>query len=66
MNQEWSRSLKLPSAGGLDEAGLRFARAIYDETDGNPFFVNEVLSHLSEQGSVTMSARTGSPQTTLM
>ena len=37
---------------GLDDAGLRLARAIYDETDGNPFFVNEVLSHLSEQGGV--------------
>jgi DNA-binding SARP family transcriptional activator/tetratricopeptide (TPR) repeat protein len=34
----------------LDDAGTGLARAIYDETDGNPFFVNEVISHLSEQG----------------
>ena len=33
---------------GLDDAGLRLARAIYDETDGNPFFVNEVLRHLAQ------------------
>ncbi len=29
-----------------------FARAIYAETEGNPFFVGEVLRHLSETGAV--------------
>ena len=33
---------------GLDDAGMRLAQAIHDETDGNPFFVNEVLRHLAQ------------------
>jgi DNA-binding SARP family transcriptional activator len=33
---------------GLDDAGMRLAHAIHDETDGNPFFVNEVLRHLAQ------------------
>jgi len=36
----------------LDEAGLALARAVYGETDGNPFFVREVLRHLAETGAV--------------
>ena len=28
------------------------ARAIYQETEGNPFFVREVLRHLTETGAV--------------
>ncbi|MGH9009086.1 MAG: ATP-binding protein, partial [Acidimicrobiia bacterium] len=32
----------------LDEDGLALARAIYQETEGNPFFVREVLRHLAE------------------
>jgi class 3 adenylate cyclase/tetratricopeptide (TPR) repeat protein len=36
----------------LDEHGLALARAIYDETEGNPFFVREVLRHLAETGGV--------------
>jgi len=35
----------------LDEDGLALARAIYEETEGNPFFVREVLRHLAETGS---------------
>jgi class 3 adenylate cyclase len=34
----------------LDDAGVRLAHAVYSETDGNPFFVSEVLRHLSETG----------------
>ncbi len=34
----------------LDDAGLGLAHAVYRETDGNPFFVSEVLRHLSETG----------------
>jgi tetratricopeptide (TPR) repeat protein len=36
----------------LDEAGVRLAHAIYRETDGNPFFVIEVLRHLTETGAI--------------
>lgn len=34
----------------LDEQGIEFARAVHTETEGNPFFVTEVLSHLAETG----------------
>ena len=36
----------------LDEAGLALARAVHEETEGNPFFVREVLRHLAETGAV--------------
>ncbi len=36
----------------LDENGVALARAIYEETEGNPFFVREVLRHLAETGAV--------------
>ena len=32
----------------LDEDGLALARAIHAETEGNPFFVREILRHLTE------------------
>jgi tetratricopeptide (TPR) repeat protein len=32
----------------LDEDALALARAIHEETEGNPFFVKEVLRHLAE------------------
>ncbi|HEX2273231.1 MAG TPA: AAA family ATPase [Acidimicrobiales bacterium] len=39
------------AAGGqLDENGRAVARAIHAETQGNPFFVREVLRHLVETG----------------
>jgi DNA-binding SARP family transcriptional activator len=41
----------------LDDEGLAFAHAIYAETEGNPFFVREVLRHLTETGAV--ERRTG-------
>ncbi len=34
----------------LDDRGLDLARSVYRETDGNPFFVGEVLRHLAESG----------------
>ena len=34
----------------LDKVGLALARAVYEETEGNPFFVREVLRHLVETG----------------
>jgi hypothetical protein len=36
----------------LDDAGLALAHAIYQETEGNPFFVREVLRHLAETGAI--------------
>ena len=40
------------SGRALDEVGLALARAVYEETEGNPFFVMEVLRHLAETGAV--------------
>ena len=37
----------------LDGPGLDLARALYEETDGNPFFVGEVLRHLAESGVIS-------------
>jgi class 3 adenylate cyclase len=36
----------------LDDTGVSLAHAVHRETDGNPFFVLEVLRHLSETGAV--------------
>lgn len=36
----------------LDQAGIELAQAVHRETDGNPFFVAEVLRHLSETGGI--------------
>lgn len=36
----------------LDDRGVGLAGALYRETDGNPFFVWEVLRHLSETGAI--------------
>jgi hypothetical protein len=36
----------------LDDAAVSLAHAVYRETDGNPFFVGEVLRHLSETGTI--------------
>ena len=36
----------------MDAVGLELAREIGRETDGNPFFVAEILRHLSESGAI--------------
>ncbi len=36
----------------LDDAAVDLAHAVYRDTDGNPFFVYEVLRHLSESGAI--------------
>ena len=36
----------------LDEAALDLARALHAETEGNPFFVGEVLRHFAESGAL--------------
>ena len=44
----------LEAAAGqtLDDTAVRLAHTIFRETDGNPFFVGEVLRHLSEIGAI--------------
>ncbi|MGD0313857.1 MAG: AAA family ATPase [Acidimicrobiales bacterium] len=48
----------LESAAGqvLDDAGVGLAHAVYRETDGNPFFVGEVLRHLADTGAIHQDA----------
>jgi class 3 adenylate cyclase len=36
----------------LDSTGVELAQAVYRETDGNPFFVGEVLRDLAETGAI--------------
>ena len=36
----------------LDAPGLDLARTLHNETEGNPFFVGEVLRHLAESGAI--------------
>jgi class 3 adenylate cyclase len=42
--------LEAASGQTLDDAGVVLAHAVYRETDGNPYFVSEVLRHLTETG----------------
>ena len=44
--------LEAAAGQSLDDAGFGLAHAVYRETDGNPFFVSEVLRHLSETGAI--------------
>ena len=39
----------------LDEDALVYAQAVWNETEGNPFFVGEVMRHLAETGAVVES-----------
>lgn len=36
----------------MDDTGIALRDAVLAETDGNPFFVNEVLRHLAETGAI--------------
>ena len=51
----------MESAAGheLDDAGVGLAHQLYRETDGNPFFVAEILRNLSESGDIYQDATTG-------
>jgi class 3 adenylate cyclase/tetratricopeptide (TPR) repeat protein len=40
----------------LDDAAVSLAHAVYRETDGNPFFVSEILRNLSETGAIYQDA----------
>jgi len=48
--------LEAAAGHALDDAGVGLAHAVYRETDGNPFFVSEVLRHLSETGAISQDA----------
>ena len=41
----------------LDDAAVGLAHTVYRETDGNPYFVSEVLRHLSETGAIYRTRR---------
>ncbi|HWF52899.1 MAG TPA: AAA family ATPase [Solirubrobacteraceae bacterium] len=43
--------------GTLDARRRTLARAVHEETEGNPFFVGEILRHVAEAGSETASGR---------
>ena len=51
--------LEAAAGQSLDAAGVSLARAVYRETDGNPFFVSEVLRHLSETGAIRQDTTGG-------
>ena len=40
----------------LDERGVEFAHAVRTETDGNPYFVSEIIRDLTESGQLVRSA----------
>ncbi len=41
----------------LDETARALSRAVHGETQGNPFFVGEVLRHLAESGAIVQRRR---------
>ena len=41
----------------LSRSGVELAHAVYGETDGNPFFVGEVLKHLADEGAISRDER---------
>jgi len=43
----------------IDDAALDLARAVHSETDGNPFFVTELVRHLTEIGAISQDGRWG-------
>ena len=42
--------MELAAGHDLDTAGLELARAVHRETEGNPFFLSEMIRHLAESG----------------
>ncbi len=51
-DDEVVRFLEAAAGHDLSENGLALAHAVYEETDGNPFFVSEMLRHLEDTGAV--------------
>ena len=53
LSEEEVRQFVRAAAGhDLDEGILAMTATVYDETEGNPFFVGEVLRHMVETGAV--------------
>ena len=50
--QEVEQFIAAAAGHDLDDEIRAMAQAVYDETEGNPFFVAEVLRHLVETGAV--------------
>ena len=50
----WPGSWNSGWVTALADEELPLARAIYQETEGNPFFVREVLRHLAESGTANL------------
>jgi class 3 adenylate cyclase len=48
--------LEAAAGQNLDDAGVGLAHAVCRETDGNPYFVSEVLRHLAETGAIYQDA----------
>jgi hypothetical protein len=46
--------MELAAGYTLDDDGVALAHALRRETDGNPFFVGELLRHLGESGAIAM------------
>lgn len=44
--------VELAAGHALDDTGVGLAHQLYRETDGNPFFVGEILRHLAESGAI--------------
>ena len=42
--------MELAAGHDLDAPGLELARAVHRETEGNPFFLSEMIRHLAESG----------------
>lgn len=42
--------MELAAGHDLDEPGMRLAEAVHRETEGNPFFLSEMIRHLAESG----------------
>ncbi len=42
--------MELAAGHDLDEPALELARAVHRETEGNPFFLSEMIRHLAESG----------------
>jgi class 3 adenylate cyclase len=56
---EVAQVLALVAGHELDQAGLALAEQIASESDGNPFFVGEILRNLDESGALRFDEATG-------
>ena len=52
--------LQTSLAGGVPPRTL--TNAVYDQTEGNPFFIQELLRHLTEAGTVAALPAAGVPE----